>query len=134
MYEPRREEVLVDRMPSPAVRDAHGERPTRLWADLVDDEHERGLPRSREPQPGFVWAVYRWARQERLDRVLGAAAERGAELSAGDFIRWCKQVLDLLEQLVTAPDPRGGESRIAPVARAAAAALRHGVVAQSMQP
>ena len=133
VYEPRREEALVDRMPSPAVRDAMAAT-TRLWAGLVDAEHERGLPLSREPQPGFLWAVYRWARQERLDRVLGAASERGVELSAGDFIRWCKQVLDLLEQLATAPDPRGGESRLAPAARAAAAALRHGVVAQSMLP
>ncbi len=52
----------------------------RIWADLAEDEADLGLPRSREPQLGFVWARYRWARQERLDRVLIAASERGTEL------------------------------------------------------
>ena len=133
VYEARRDEMLVDTMPTPAVRDALAGT-ERIWADLADTEEQRQLPVSREPQLGFVWAVYRWARQERLDRVLGVAAERGTELSAGDFIRWCKQVLDLLEQLASAPGPRGGASTIAATARSAASALRHGVVAQSMQP
>jgi ATP-dependent RNA helicase HelY len=66
--------------------------------------------------------------------VLAATAERGSELSAGDFIRWCKQVLDLLEQLAVAPGAGGGRPRVAAAARAAAGAIRHGVVAQSMQP
>ena len=35
-------------------------------------------------------------------------ASRGTELSAGDFIRWCKQALDLLDQLATAPDAGTG--------------------------
>ncbi|WP_375498882.1 DEAD/DEAH box helicase [uncultured Jatrophihabitans sp.] len=133
VYEARREELLVDTMPSPAVRDALAGT-ERIWADLADAEEQRQLPPSRGPQLGFVWAIYRWARQERLDRVLGVAAERGSELSAGDFIRWCKQVLDLLEQLAAAPGPGGGTSAIAATARSAAAAIRHGVVAQSMRP
>jgi ATP-dependent RNA helicase HelY len=78
--------------------------------------------------------VYRWARQDRLDKVLTAASSRGTELSAGDFIRWCKQVLDLLDQLATAPDAGDGSSSVAQVARAALSAVRRGVVAQSMQP
>ena len=64
--------------------------------------------------------------------MLSAASERGHELSAGDFIRWCKQVLDLLEQLALAPGVDG--TRIATTARNAASAIRHGVVAQSMRP
>ncbi|MDT4900135.1 MAG: ATP-dependent helicase HelY [Pseudonocardiales bacterium] len=133
VYEARREELLVDKMPTTAVRDALATT-SRIWADLSDDETARQLPPSREPQLGFVWAIYRWARQERLDRVLAATAERGSELSAGDFIRWCKQVLDLLEQLAVAPGAGGGRPRVAAAARAAAGAIRHGVVAQSMQP
>jgi ATP-dependent RNA helicase HelY len=93
---------------------------------VADDEAEHGLPRSREPELGFVWAVYRWARQERLERVLTATVQRGVELSAGDFIRWCKQVLDLLDQIAAT------ESAVAGTARAAVGAVRHGVVAQSM--
>ncbi|WP_460604123.1 DEAD/DEAH box helicase [Jatrophihabitans fulvus] len=128
VYEPRRDEVLVDRFPTTAVRDAVS-RTERVWGALADDEAQRQLPASREPQLGFVWAMYRWARQERLDKVLDAASQRGSELSAGDFIRWCKQVLDLLDQLAQTAD-----GSVRATARAAATAVRHGVVAQSMQP
>jgi ATP-dependent RNA helicase HelY len=128
VYEPRREEGYAARMPTPAVTDALAAT-VRLWAELADDEAEHGLPRSREPELGFVWPVYRWARQERLDRVLIAAAERGDELSAGDFIRWCKQVLDLLDQVAGASEG----TPLAATARAALGAVRRGVVAQSMQ-
>jgi ATP-dependent RNA helicase HelY len=133
VYEPRRDEELADRMPTPAVRDALATT-VRIWADLADDELDRGLPQTREPQLGFVDAVYRWARQERLDRVLAAAAEHGVEVSAGDFIRWCKQILDLLDQLANAPGPAADGTSVAASARAAVAAVRRGVVAQSMQP
>jgi ATP-dependent RNA helicase HelY len=133
VYEPRRDEMLTDRMPTPAVRDALAAT-VRIWADLADDEADLGLPQSREPELGFVWAIYRWARQERLDRVLTAAAELGTELSAGDFIRWCKQILDLLDQLANAPGPAGRGTPVSGTAREAVAAVRRGVVAQSMQP
>ncbi|MBE7190425.1 MAG: RNA helicase, partial [Jatrophihabitans endophyticus] len=133
VYEPRRDEPLVDQLPTPGVRDALAAT-VRVWADLADDENQRGLRTSREPQAGFAWAAYRWARQEKLDRVLAAANRHGTQLSAGDFIRWCKQVLDLLDQLAAAPGPSGGRSPVAATARAAVNAIRHGVVAQSMGP
>ncbi len=130
-YEPRRDERPVDRMPNSTVREALATS-IRIWARIVEDEEELGLPTSREPQPGLVWALYRWANGERLERALGAAAVSGAELSAGDFVRWCKQVLDLLEQLAGVPAPGGEVEPLARTARAAAAAVRRGVVAQSM--
>jgi ATP-dependent RNA helicase HelY len=133
VYEPRRDESLAEAMPTPGIRDALAAT-VRIWSALADDEEDRGLPRSREPQLGFVWASYRWARQERLDRVLLAASDRGTELSAGDFIRWCKQVLDLLDQIAAAPSAAGGRSPVARTAQAAVSALRRGVVAQSMAP
>jgi ATP-dependent RNA helicase HelY len=132
VYEPRRDERPVDRMPTVAVRDALATT-VRIWAAVVADEEELGLPPIREPEPGVVWALHRWARGERLERALDAAAEGGAELSAGDFVRWCKQVLDLLEQLAIVPGPGGEVEPIGAVAREAAAAVRRGVVAQSMQ-
>jgi ATP-dependent RNA helicase HelY len=130
VYEARRDERPSERMPSAAVREALA-LTVRVWADLAEDETALGLPASREPDLGFAWAIYRWARGERLDRALGATAETGADLSAGDFIRWCKQVLDLLEQLAAAPSDT--PNPIAATARAAAGAIRRGVVAQSMQ-
>jgi ATP-dependent RNA helicase HelY len=84
-----------------------------------------------------VLAAYRWAQGRRLDDVLSAGAERGEQMPAGDFIRWCKQLLDLLDQLAgaaAAPGVNGGGDRVAGTARAAAAAMRRGVVAQSMGP
>jgi ATP-dependent RNA helicase HelY len=133
VFEPRRDERLADLMPTVAVRDAMTTT-VRIWADLAEDETQLGLPQSREPELGFIWAIHRWASGERLDRVLTAAEQTGAELTAGDFIRWCKQVLDLLEQLAAAPSPGGGAPPVAAAARAAAGAIRRGVVAQSMQP
>jgi ATP-dependent RNA helicase HelY len=132
VYEPRRDEQPVDRAPTAAMREALATT-VRVWARVVEDEEELGLSPSREPQPGLVGAMYRWARGDRLDAALDAAAYNGTELSAGDFVRWCKQVLDLLEQLATVPAPGGDPEPFAATARAAAAAVRRGVVAQSMQ-
>ena len=132
VYEPRRDEQFADRMPSTAVREALATT-SRIWGDVTDDETELGLPVSRQPELGFVWASYRWARGERLERVLTATAETGAEMSGGDFIRWCKQLLDLLEQIASAPSPAGERMPVAVAARAAITAIRRGVVVQSMQ-
>jgi ATP-dependent RNA helicase HelY len=133
VYEARRDEHLADRMPTGGVREALAST-VRIWADLVDSESDLGLPRSREPQLGFVWAAYRWASNESLDRVLESASDAGVELSAGDFVRWCKQLLDLLDQIAGAPSPTGARGPVAERARAAARAIRRGVVAQSMMP
>jgi ATP-dependent RNA helicase HelY len=133
VYESRRDETPADRMPTAAVRDALAAT-VRIWADLADGESDLGLPRSREPQLGFVWAAYRWTRNESLDRVLTSASEVGVDMSAGDFVRWCKQLLDLLDQIADAPEPSGARHPVAGRARVAARAIRHGVVAQSMSP
>ncbi len=85
-------------------------RPGRRWrqrsgcgVSLADDETARGLTRSPEPEPGFIWPAYRWAKNESLDRVLSATADSGPPMSAGDFVRWSKQLLDLLGQIAAVP-------------------------------
>lgn len=80
----------------------------RLSATLRADERRHGITASREPDGGFVAAVYRWSRTGDLTTALAAAdaAASGTALSAGDFVRWCRQVLDLLDQVRNAaPDP-----------------------------
>jgi ATP-dependent RNA helicase HelY len=129
VYEPRRDVLMPGRPVSPAVTDALVAT-TRIWRDIVEDETRLGLDPSREPQPALAAAMHIWARGGRLDRALDAAADSGAELSAGDFVRWCKQVLDLLDQLAAAP---ADQRSLVTVARAASSAIRRGVVAQSMQ-
>lgn len=73
----------------------------KLSAVLRADERRHGITASREPDDGFVAAVYCWARSGDLASALDAsdAAGAGSPLSAGDFVRWCRQVLDLLDQL-----------------------------------
>ena len=71
---------------------------------------------------GLVAAVHRWAVGRSLDAVL-----RGSEIAAGDFVRWCKQVIDVLDQVATAA-PTPGVRR---TAHQAIEKLRRGVVAYS---
>jgi ATP-dependent RNA helicase HelY len=130
VYEPRRDERMIERMPTASLRDALDET-VRIWGAIADDEAARGLARSPEPQSGFVWPAFRWVKHESLDRVLAATAESGSAMSAGDFVRWCKQLLDLLGQIAATPTAEAS-STVAKAARAAVTEIRRGVVAQSM--
>ncbi|TAM92358.1 MAG: DEAD/DEAH box helicase [Jatrophihabitans sp.] len=135
VYEPRREERAVQRMPTAALREALGDT-VRLWRELTEAEDAAGLPPTRAPELGFVAAMYGWARGESLAQALAATAATVGGLPAGDFIRWCKQVLDLLEQIAAAPVagalPGSSVTAVPAAARAAVSAVRRGVVAQSM--
>jgi ATP-dependent RNA helicase HelY len=127
VYESRREAEAPARLPEGPVRDAL-EETRRLWSELEADEQRHGLALTREPDAGFAWPAYRWARGESLDRVLTSSAAGGVELSAGDFVRWCKQLLDLLDQLAGVAGPGSALGR---TAREAVAAVRRGVVASA---
>ncbi|HEX6754831.1 MAG TPA: DEAD/DEAH box helicase, partial [Mycobacteriales bacterium] len=127
VYESRRDAEGPARLPDGPVRDALAAT-NRLWAELEEDEQRHRLELTREPDTGFAWPAYRWARGESLDRVLSAAETAGQELSAGDFVRWCKQLLDLLDQIAAVAEPG---TRLAASAREAGAAVRRGVVASS---
>ncbi|MGH3998151.1 MAG: hypothetical protein ACRDTJ_11885, partial [Pseudonocardiaceae bacterium] len=84
------------------------------------------LEPTREPDLGFAWPVYRWARGESLSAVLTAAENNGTELTAGDFVRWCRQVMDILDQV---RGVSGESSKVGATAAAAVRSLRRGVVA-----
>jgi ATP-dependent RNA helicase HelY len=113
------------RVPAGRVAEALAET-VRLWAELDADERRHRLERTRQPDPGFAWAVYRWARGESLSVVLTAAQDNGVELSAGDFVRWCRQVVDVLDQI---RGVAGEGSTVGAAAATAVSALRRGVVA-----
>ncbi|BDZ43624.1 hypothetical protein GCM10025865_29230 [Paraoerskovia sediminicola] len=94
----------------------------RVWSEVEDLEAAHRVDTASQPDLGLVSAVHRWATGRSLDHVL-----RGSELAAGDFVRWCKQVIDVLDQLSkAAPDPK-----MRSTARTAIDALRRGVVAYS---
>jgi len=99
-------------------------------------ETDHGISLTRELDPGFAGVALRWARGESLDRVLRSAGDEGTELTGGDFVRWMRQLVDLLGQLARVGDipvagpGLGGCSRgVAAVAARAVITLRRGVVA-----
>jgi ATP-dependent RNA helicase HelY len=94
---------------------------------LRGDEQTHRIAPSREPDDGFVGVIYRWARTGDLSAALAAAdaTGTGSPLLAGDFVRWCRQVLDLLDQVRNAaPD-----AELRGTAKRAINDVRRGVVA-----
>ncbi|WP_088283020.1 RNA helicase [Kineosporia sp. A_224] len=130
VYEARRDDGVAPRMPSTGVREALTET-IRIWSALDDHERAHKLDATPEPDLGIVWAVHRWASGHRLEAVL-----KDADLTAGDFVRWCKQVVDLLgqvEQGAAAAVALGDftAEKLRNTARDAVEGVRRGVVAYS---
>jgi len=140
------------RMPKGPVRDVLTTM-ARTWGELDHLEQRNGLSFLREPDPGFVWAAYRWVRGAKLEDVLDSVPG----LTPGDFVRSMKQLIDLLDQIAVAsrdagkgaaragdrgaadtaegqptdePAPRNRD--VASTARAAIDAMRRGVIAYTM--
>jgi ATP-dependent RNA helicase HelY len=123
VHEPRREEAEISpRMPREEVHEAWTAM-IRLWSGIEDHERDRGLPVTGDPDGGIAWMVYRWAGGHPLESVL-----RGSDIAAGDFVRRCKQIVDLLDQVADAA-VTSGSPRLARTARSAVDAVRRGVVA-----
>lgn len=96
-----------------------------IWTELEADERRHRLPITRMPEAGFSLAIHQWAAGAPLDYCMQAAAASGAELTPGDFVRWCRQVIDTLEQV----KKTGYTDEIKANARRAVDAVRRGVVA-----
>ena len=122
VYEPRRDEENPPErfLPKGAFRDAL-ERTSELWEELDELEDRYRVPRTQPLATGLAPAMHRWARGGRLDSVL----ER-ADMQAGDFVRWSKQVLDLLDQLA-----KVAEGGLRSTAIEAQDAVRRGIVAMA---
>ncbi|WP_040164455.1 DEAD/DEAH box helicase [Microbacterium gorillae] len=120
VYEPRRDDNGDRALPSGRFRIAL-DTTERLWAELDDLEREHGLPGSEPPAAGLSKAMQSWARGQGLDRVLTEA-----DMAAGDFVRWAKQTIDLLDQISMV-----AEGETATVARRALDGVRRGIVAYS---
>ncbi|GAA3378053.1 DEAD/DEAH box helicase [Streptomyces sannanensis] len=129
VYEARQaDDALPPKLPSGRAKAALGEM-VRIWGhlDALEDEHKINQAEGvgqREPDLGFAWAAHSWASGKGLDEVL-----REAEMPAGDFVRWCKQVIDVLSQIAQAAPVEG--STVPRTARKAVDALLRGVVAYS---
>ncbi|GAB14151.1 putative ATP-dependent helicase [Arthrobacter globiformis NBRC 12137] len=123
VYQAKREDRgLRPRMPSVSLETAV-DIVVREWSALEDVEEQNKLPLTGEPELGLIWPMYKWARGRHLQDVLS-----GTDLAAGDFVRWVKQVIDLLDQLAKIP---GLDPRLARLCAEAIKLIRRGVVAYS---
>ncbi|WP_173036985.1 DEAD/DEAH box helicase [Phytohabitans flavus] len=125
LYEARREADERASVPRGLISDAVDET-VKIWAELEADEASRGLDLTREPDLGFVWPVFRWARGEDLAKVLASGHNLEGEMPAGDFVRWARQVVDLLGQVAEAAS---ASPKLRETARAAMGAVNRGVLA-----
>ena len=119
VHETRRDDRAPELIPDPAVGAAL-EASARLATELQAAEARHGIDPTTPPDPALSALVHRWARGAHL-----AAALDGNDLPPGDFVRHCRQVIDLLDQL-TVDEHLGG------TARAAIAGVRRGLVAQEI--
>jgi ATP-dependent RNA helicase HelY len=76
-----------------------------LYTSLSKQESREDVELLKAPDAGFMGQIYEWAHGASLEEVL---SER--ESSAGDFVRWAKQVVDLLQQLRQVAEPTSGLS------------------------
>ncbi|MFW6205422.1 MAG: RNA helicase, partial [Actinomycetota bacterium] len=106
-------------LPTGRVREVLGDM-VHLWGELRALESEHGVDFLREPDLGFAAAAWQWASGHRLDSVL-----LDADMSAGDFVRAMRQLIDLLDQVAVA----AADTPLRDTARHALGALDRGVVA-----
>jgi len=92
----------------------------RVWSRVDDLQGEHHLPELNAPHWGIVGAIHSWAQGKSL-----AASLRGTETAPGDMVRWCKQVIDILDQVAKAAPSEVVQGR----ARTAIDSMRRGVVA-----
>jgi ATP-dependent RNA helicase HelY len=121
VYEPRRDDENFEPR---AVKGNFQESFTKtqiLWDELEGLSKKYRLQRSSRLEMDLSYPIYRWATGAKLDLVL-----ESADLLPGDFIRWSKQIIDLLEQLAKA-----SEGAMSSKAKDAIDLVKRGIVAYS---
>ena len=91
----------------------------RIWREVSLVERDARLERGPEVDVGFARAAYAWAAESPLSEVL-----EDNELTAGDFVRWVRQVIDFAGQIADAAGPTPLRER----ARSVVSAMRRGVI------
>lgn len=90
----------------------------RTWAGIDELEERFRLDQTEAPRTTVAEAFSLWARDAELSTVLDMA-----ELTAGDFVRIAKQVIDLLDQIAQVAD-----GTVAELAADAKQLVRRGIV------
>ncbi|HEX9123475.1 MAG TPA: DEAD/DEAH box helicase [Actinomycetota bacterium] len=93
VYESRERVPRQAEMPTAETATRYG-RLLGLWRRIRRSEDEHHVELCRELEPGFATPVFHWAEGKPLEDVLAETAT-----APGDFVRNCKQLLDLLRQI-----------------------------------
>jgi ATP-dependent RNA helicase HelY len=120
VYEGRERTPLPGIFPTARLADGY-EQLQRLWRQIRRAEDADEVQLCRELDPGFAGPVYAWAEGQTLEEVLGET-----EMAPGDFVRNCKQLIDLLRQIEEVASPT-----VRAQAHAARDAVSRGVVGYS---
>jgi ATP-dependent RNA helicase HelY len=120
VFESRERTPLPGVLPTAGLVEAY-ERLQRLWRQIRRAEDAQEVQLCRELDPGFAGPIYAWAEGAALEDVL-----EETEMAPGDFVRTCKQLIDLLRQIEEVAEPAVGA-----LARAARDAVSRGVVGYS---
>ena len=118
VYESRERNPRTAEMPTPASAERY-RRFQGLWRRIREAEDRHQVELCRELDEGFAAPIHRWAEGESLEDVL-----RETDMSPGDFVRTCKQVIDLLRQIEDV-----AAEEISAVVRRARDVVNRGVVA-----
>jgi ATP-dependent RNA helicase HelY len=97
------------------------EKTERIQRELADLQNDYQLKTEPILELGLCYPMYRWAKGANLDTVLDITG-----MLPGDFIRWSKQLIDLLDQLSTSAD-----AKVAETAYQATDMVKRGIVAYS---
>ena len=134
-YEPRRDDEGGERGPGGKFAQAF-DRVLDRWVALDDLAERYRLPRAEMPHAGLAGAMWDWAKGATLERVLESSG-----IGAGDFVRWSKQTIDMLDQVSQAcevalahPDLEHESARfalLAGLARDAKRSVKRGIVETS---
>ena len=120
LFESRTNEDDAPRVPHGAIRDALDVMQD-MWFDIHGIEERHQVSATKALDSGFVWAMYRWSQGNSLYSVLSRE-----DFTAGDFVRWSRQVIDLLGQIAQAVPV---DSELRTTAIAAADLVNRGVIA-----
>jgi ATP-dependent RNA helicase HelY len=118
VYESRERVPTSGSLPTPAsaerYRDLQG-----IWKRIRSTEDAHQVQLCRELDNGFATPVFHWAEGKPLEDVLAET-----EMAPGDFVRNCKQLIDLLRQIEDVAEPP-----TAALVRSARQSVLRGVVA-----
>jgi ATP-dependent RNA helicase HelY len=118
VFEARGDRREPARMPDRASENAQL-RLRKVWRDVCLTERDHRLPSHADPEIGFAESIHSWVAGAELADVLYLSG-----LTAGDFVRWARQVIDAAGQVADA----AGAGQLRDTARELIYRARRGVV------